>query len=57
MARLDRIRRQNSLEVRYTEITEDEKNMIVKAMSLGQGHWFKCPKGRNQWHDPDCAPS
>lgn len=26
-------------------ITAEEKNMIMKAMNFGQGHWFKCPNG------------
>ena len=26
-------------------ISEEEKIMIVKAMNLKQGHWYKCPKG------------
>jgi len=26
-------------------ISEDERQQIVKAMGLGQGHWFKCPNG------------
>ena len=27
-------------------ITEKERVQIVKAMKMGQGHWFKCPNGR-----------
>lgn len=26
-------------------VTEEERLMIVKAMALPAGHWFKCPKG------------
>lgn len=26
-------------------ISDDERQMIVKAMNLNQGHWFKCPNG------------
>ncbi len=26
-------------------ISEDERKMIVKAMGLTQGHWYKCPNG------------
>ncbi|XP_053404550.1 NFX1-type zinc finger-containing protein 1-like isoform X2 [Mercenaria mercenaria] len=26
-------------------ISDDERLMIVKAMALPQGHWFRCPKG------------
>ena len=26
-------------------LTQEEKKQIVEAMSLSQGHWFKCPKG------------
>ena len=27
-------------------ISEQERDMVVKAMQLAQGHWFKCPKGK-----------
>ncbi len=27
------------------ELSKEEKLMIVKAIGLKQGHWFKCPKG------------
>ena len=27
-------------------ITEKERVMVVEAMGLSQGHWFKCPKGQ-----------
>ena len=27
-------------------ITEEERVMVVEAMGLSQGHWFKCPKGQ-----------
>ena len=33
-------------DVRYHVVTDSEKKMIVKAMDLKQGHWFKCPKGK-----------
>ena len=26
-------------------ITEKERVMIIKAMGLSQGHWYKCPNG------------
>lgn len=29
----------------YKEVSKTEKDMIVKAMGLSQGHWFKCAKG------------
>ena len=32
-------------DVSYVPVSETEKKMIVKAMDLKQGHWFKCPKG------------
>ncbi|CAF1016198.1 unnamed protein product, partial [Brachionus calyciflorus] len=28
-----------------TEITKEERMMIVKAIGLGLGHWYKCPNG------------
>jgi len=27
-------------------VTEQERVGIVRAIGLGQGHWFKCPNGR-----------
>ena len=36
----------HGLEVRYMAVTREEKDMIVKAMELAQGHWYKCPNGR-----------
>lgn len=33
----------------YQKVTREEKDLIVKAMGLAQGHWFKCPKGRDRW--------
>ena len=27
------------------KISEEERLMVVKAMDLGKGHWFKCPEG------------
>lgn len=27
------------------KLTKAEKAMIVKAMALGQGHWYECPNG------------
>lgn len=44
-ARIKRIRREQNLQVFYQAVTRDEKDLIVKAMGLTQGHWFKCPKG------------
>ena len=29
-------------------ITEEERVMIVKAVGLSQGHWYKCPNGKFQ---------
>ncbi|KAM7449156.1 NFX1-type zinc finger-containing protein 1 [Porites harrisoni] len=43
--RIERIGRSCGLEVFYQEVTRQEKDMIVKAMGLAQGKWFKCPKG------------
>ena len=43
--RIERIRRLNSLTVFYQDVTREEKDLIVRAMGLAQGHWFKCPKG------------
>ena len=28
-------------------ISEDEKQMIIKATSLSGGHWFECPNGHS----------
>ena len=28
-------------------ISEEEREMIVKAVGLAKGHWYKCPKGIN----------
>lgn len=44
-ARIKRIRREQNLQVSYLAVTREEKDLIVKAMGLTQGHWFKCPKG------------
>ena len=44
-ARIKRIRREQNLQVSYLEVTREEKDLIVKAMGLTQGHWFKCPNG------------
>ena len=27
-------------------ISDQERVQIVKAMGLAQGHWYKCPKGK-----------
>ena len=27
-------------------ISDDERKMIVKAMGLRSGHWYKCPNGK-----------
>jgi len=43
--RIKRIRREQNLDVSYLAVTREEKDLIVKAMGLTQGHWFKCPKG------------
>ncbi|XP_068707528.1 NFX1-type zinc finger-containing protein 1-like [Montipora foliosa] len=42
---IKRIRERNNLTVFYQDVTRQEKDLIVKAMGLTQGHWFKCPKG------------
>ena len=44
-ARIKRIRREQNLQVSYLAVTREEKDLIVKAMGLTQGHWFKCPNG------------
>ena len=44
-ARIKRIRREQNLQVSYLEVTREEKDLIVKAMGLTRGHWFKCPNG------------
>lgn len=46
-ARIERIRESFGLQVFYQNVTREEKDLIVKAMGLAQGHWFKCPKGEN----------
>ena len=28
-------------------VTKEEQAMIVSAMALPKGHWFKCPKGKS----------
>ena len=33
-------------------ISDKERVMIVKAMGLGQGHWFKCPQGKSHFQSP-----
>ena len=39
----------------YQDITDKERSMIVKAMGMAQGHWFKCPKGKDvRAHDQRC---
>ncbi|XP_028413342.1 NFX1-type zinc finger-containing protein 1-like [Dendronephthya gigantea] len=43
--RLKTITKNNALGVKYTTVTEEERNLIVKAVGLSKGHWFKCPKG------------
>ena len=45
MSRLKRFMKLYAPRVVYRGVTRDEKDMIVKAMGLVQGHWFKCPKG------------
>ena len=44
--RIKNIRTRYGLTVSYQQVTREEKDLIVKAMGLTQGHWFKCPKGR-----------
>ncbi len=34
---------QNLKQLMKFEMTKQEKQMILKAMGLNQGHWFKCP--------------
>ena len=50
-ARIERIRRSHCLQVFYQNVTREEKDLIVKAMGLTQGHWFKCPKGEYRLQD------
>ena len=45
MSRIKWIRRSQNLEVYYQTVTREEKDLIVKAMGMAQGHWFKCPNG------------
>ena len=45
MSRIKWIRRRQNLEVYYQTVTREEKDLIVKAMGMAQGHWFKCPNG------------
>ena len=42
------IRTRYDLNVFYQQVTRQEKDLIVKAMGLTQGHWFKCPKGKHK---------
>ena len=35
----------SKLHTSVTPLTEVEKKLIVTAMGLSKGHWFKCPKG------------
>ena len=51
-ARIERIRESFGLQVFYQNVTREEKDIIVKAMGLAQGHWFKCPKGENYCQSP-----
>ena len=44
--RIKNIRTRYDLDVFYQQVSRQEKDLIVKAMGLSQGHWFKCPKGR-----------
>lgn len=48
ITRIKNIRSRCGLNVSYQEVTREEKDLIVKAMGLTQGHWFKCPKGRHK---------
>lgn len=43
--RIKNIGTRYGLNVSYQQVTREEKDLIVKAMGLTQGHWFKCPKG------------
>ena len=51
MSRIKRIRRSQSLDVYYQTVTREEKDLIVKAMGMTQGHWFKCPNGEFERHN------
>lgn len=44
--RMKNIRTRYGLSIFYQKVTKEETDLIVKAMGLTQGHWFKCPKGR-----------
>lgn len=46
-SRIEWIRYVNRLQVFYQEVTREEKDIIVKAVGLAQGHWFKCPNGEH----------
>ena len=45
MKKIKDLSKKHGLDVFYQDITDKEKDMIVKAMGMAQGHWFKCPKG------------
>ena len=47
------IRNRYDLNVFYQQVTKQEKDLIVKAMGLTQGHWFKCPKGWYKYFFPN----
>ena len=51
MSRIKRIRRSQNLDVYYQTVTREEKDLIVKAMGMAQGHWFKCPNGEFVQHN------
>ena len=34
-----------TLHTSVTPLTEEEKKLVVTAMGLSKGHWFRCPKG------------
>ena len=46
--RIKNISTRYGLSVFYQQVTREEKDLIVKAMGLTQGHWFKCPKGKHK---------
>jgi hypothetical protein len=54
MARIDMIRKRYNLSVHYETVTREDKDMIVKAMDMAKGHWFKCPKGELKVYQWPC---
>lgn len=43
MDKIEKIRETHG--IRYEPVTKEDRDMIVRAIGLTRGHWFKCPKG------------